>query len=69
MKKLILLGLIVLGSSLMNASVSVEKEILELPKYKLITVLCANGYEFDYYDSPQYTAADHADIVSAGCNG
>jgi len=68
MKKLILLGLFVLGLSLTSFSNDNKDEELVPFTYPIITVLCANGHFFSYYDLPAYTAADHQDIYNAGCN-
>ncbi len=66
MKKLWLLGLLVLGLSLMSVSPNIEAEEA-YKKYPLITHTCPDGYEFDYYDI-NYSDADHADIRSSACS-
>lgn len=68
MKKLTLLGLIVLGSSLMSFTTDSEDTSAALPAPPIITHTCPNGYTFDYFDDPALTPADHADIQSSACN-
>jgi hypothetical protein len=68
MKKLMSFGLIVLGLSLMNFTTNSKEEkeaIIYTPS--IITHTCADGTEFDYYDLPEYTEADHVDIIASVC--
>lgn len=67
MKKIMSLGLFVLGLSLMSVSATPIEEAPVLKKYPLVTVVCPDGYESTYYDIG-YSDADIADIENAICN-
>ena len=62
------LGLVDLGSSMMSFTPKseLEEEVVQRPP--IITHTCPNGYQFEYFDDPALSSADHADIQNAACN-
>lgn len=68
MKKLMFLGLVVLGSSLMSFT-SHPKEGNVVYKLRLVHHVCESGYVFDYYQGGSgFTQADYDEMIDSVCN-